>query len=89
MAKSVAVQGDHARAEEFAREAVRLASSTDFLALHGDTLVDLADLLLPDRPRDAIQAADAAIDLYDRKGSVVGVRRARLVRSRAGAGGSL
>jgi pentatricopeptide repeat protein len=89
MAKSVAVQGDRARAEEFAREAVRLASSTDFLALHGDTLVDLADLLLPDRPRDAIQAADAAIDLYDRKGSVVGVRRARLVRSRAGAGGSL
>jgi len=82
-AKSVAVHGDRPRAEAFAREAVRLASSTDFLALQGDTLVDLADLLLPDRPRDAITAADAAIEHYERKGSIVGARRARSVRERA------
>ena len=87
MARTVAVQGDHWRAEEFARDAVRLASSTDFLALHGDTLIDLADLLLPARPRDAIRAADTAFDLYSRKGSVVGTRRARSVRERASARG--
>jgi class 3 adenylate cyclase/tetratricopeptide (TPR) repeat protein len=86
MARTSAVQGDRSRAEEFAREAVRLASSTDFLALQSDTLVDLADVLLRDRPGDAIQAADAAIHLCVRKGSVVGARRARTVRERANAG---
>ena len=86
MARTSAVQGDRSRAEEFAREAVRLASSTDFLALQSDTLVDLADVLLRDRPGDAIQAADAAIQLCVRKGSVVGARRARTVRERANAG---
>jgi plastocyanin len=42
--------------------------------------------LLPDGPGDAIQAADAAIDLCVRKGSLVGARRARTVRERATAG---
>ena len=83
MSRTAAVGGDRPRAEEFAREAVRLASSTDFLALHSDTLVDLAAVLLPDRPAEAMEAAESAIELCARKGSVVGARRARAVQERA------
>jgi tetratricopeptide (TPR) repeat protein len=85
MAKAAAARGDGPGAEEFAREAVRLASSTDFLTLQSDALVDLADVLLPDRPGDAVQAADAALDRCARKGNLAGARRARSIRERASA----
>ena len=59
-------------------EAVRIAEATDFLTVHGDALQDLGVVLdragLPDRARSA---AEAAIDLYLRKGDVVSAARAR------------
>jgi class 3 adenylate cyclase/tetratricopeptide (TPR) repeat protein len=85
MAKIAAARGDRQEAAALAREAVRLVSSTDLLTLQSDALVDLADSLLPDRPRDALEAADGALDLCARKGSLAGARRARSMRERASA----
>jgi tetratricopeptide (TPR) repeat protein len=60
------------------QEAVRIAEATDFLTVHGDALQDLGVVLdragLPDHARSA---AEAAIDLYLRKGDVVSAARAR------------
>jgi class 3 adenylate cyclase/tetratricopeptide (TPR) repeat protein len=83
MAKVAAARGDRQEAESLAREAVRLVSSTDLLTLQSDALVDLADVLLPDRPRDALEAADGALDRCTRKGSLAGARRAQSMRQRA------
>jgi class 3 adenylate cyclase/tetratricopeptide (TPR) repeat protein len=87
MAKEAAIRGDLLRAQGFAREAVALASSTDFLTLHSDALLDLASVLLPEHPSDAIRAADDALDLCSRKGNLAGARRARSVRALANGGG--
>ncbi len=83
MAKVAAAWGDRPRAEELARGAVHLAASTDFLTLQSDALVDLAYVLLPDEPRDAVRAADDALDRCERKGSLAGARRARSMREQA------
>ncbi len=86
VAKVTALRGDRPGAVALAREAVRLASATDFLTIHGDALVDLAHVLLPDRPEDAIAAADAAFDRFERKGNLTGARQARSARERASVG---
>jgi hypothetical protein len=57
---------------------VSLAAQTDFLNIHGDASLDLAEiLLLLDRPRDAIGPAEIALDLFERKGNVVSSAKAR------------
>jgi hypothetical protein len=85
MAREAAAGEAHRRAEELAREAVRIASSTDFVSLQGDALVDLASVLLPHRPPDAIKAADEALERYVLKQNLAGARRARAMRERANA----
>ena len=66
------------RAEPLAREAVALAEQTDFLELQGDCLLALADVLrFADRDRDATEALEQALVLYERKGNVVLAERAR------------
>ena len=60
-----------------AREAVKLAETTDALSLHGDALMDLADVhSMGGRRSEAIAAFEAAIELYERKGNVVSAARA-------------
>jgi ATP/maltotriose-dependent transcriptional regulator MalT len=77
-AKVLAVRGDAGAAEALARAAVALVAGTDFLAHHGDTLLDLAEVLrLCDRPDDSYQAAQAALSLYAQKGNVVAAQRVR------------
>ena len=65
-------------AVDLAREAVALAADTDFLSMHGDALVALAEVLaLSARVRDAVDAIRAALPLYARKGVVPEAERAR------------
>ena len=78
-AKILARRGRLKRAEQIAREAVRLAEGTDFLSLHGDVLIDLAEILRIDRrPAEAAAAVANAATLYEAKGNVVSAARARV-----------
>jgi tetratricopeptide (TPR) repeat protein len=77
-AKALARKGELAQAELLAREAVALAEETDGLNLHGDALLDLAEVLrVAGRPSDAVAAAGRALPLYERKGNLVLAARAR------------
>jgi class 3 adenylate cyclase/tetratricopeptide (TPR) repeat protein len=77
-AKAVARKGDLAQAELLAQEAVALAEETDGLNLHGDALLDLAEVLRgAGRPSDAVAAAARALSLFERKGNLVSAARAR------------
>ncbi|HET6641768.1 MAG TPA: BTAD domain-containing putative transcriptional regulator, partial [Gaiellaceae bacterium] len=75
-AKLLARQGDSERAEALAREAVALASETDFLVLHADALMDLAEVLRTNE-REAGSVVLEALQLYEQKGNVVAAERAR------------
>ena len=71
-----ALEGDLDLAEAEAREAVDRAARTDALVLHGDALALLADLLArAERPHEAHDAFERAMELYSRKGNVVAARR--------------
>ncbi|HEY7622866.1 MAG TPA: hypothetical protein VH834_24040 [Solirubrobacteraceae bacterium] len=73
-----AARGDLDEAEGAARDAVRHAECSDDISHHADVLVDFAAIL--EQRGSAEQAATAlrdAIALYERKGNVVGGRRAR------------
>jgi tetratricopeptide (TPR) repeat protein len=64
-------------AEGLAREAVRLAANTDFLAMHAGALLALAEVLrLADRSSDAAAALREALELFRQKGNVVAAARA-------------
>ncbi len=55
-----------------------LIEETDALNDRAKTLLDLAEVLcLADRAREAGEAVEKAIDLFERKGNVVGAKRAR------------
>ena len=75
MARVLADRGDVREAEELARSAVALAAQTDLLSEHADILLDLAHVLAAGgRVPDARAAAAEAVDLYQRKGNLPGVR---------------
>jgi DNA-binding SARP family transcriptional activator len=77
-AKLLARRGDTGAAEALAREAVTLAGETDFLVLHADALMDLAEVLrLTDRDAESAPFVEQALELYEQKGNVVGAERAR------------
>jgi tetratricopeptide (TPR) repeat protein len=77
-AKILVRQGEHERAEALAREAVRLGEPTDLLNTRADALVDLAVVLrLAGRPAEAVTALDEAARLYEQKGNLPGLERAR------------
>jgi tetratricopeptide (TPR) repeat protein len=77
-AKLLARRGDSETAEKLAREAVALASETDFLVLHGDALMDLAEVLRTARlDADSVPFVQEALQLYEQKGNVVAAERAR------------
>lgn len=76
-AKLLARRGALGEAEEVSRDAVRLAEATDWLDLHGDTLLGLAEVLgLMGRTEEATAATLEAADLFDRKGNAVSAGRA-------------
>jgi class 3 adenylate cyclase len=77
-AKVTARRGGPERAIELAREAVGIAERTDFVTIHADACVDLAETLeLAGRSDEAAEASHRALDLYERKGNLVSAERAR------------
>jgi tetratricopeptide (TPR) repeat protein len=74
----LAARGELDRAEAAAREAVRLSELSDDLSQRGDALTDLAAVLAhAGRPTEAANALRDAIVLYERKGNIVSLARAR------------
>jgi tetratricopeptide (TPR) repeat protein len=72
------------------REAVRASEGSDDISQRGDTLVDLATILVQAGQADqALTALHDAIALYDRKGNVVGAERAQAMLRRLGARASV
>jgi tetratricopeptide (TPR) repeat protein len=71
-------EGDLGDAKRLGREAVELAAQSDYLAVHAQSLVDLAYVLEKAGDLDgAMRALEDACTLYDRKGHSVGAARAR------------
>jgi tetratricopeptide (TPR) repeat protein len=70
-AKLLAHRGNAAEAERLAREAVSLASATDYVDLHADACAALGEVLRAAGRRDESDAALAeALALYEKKGNV-------------------
>ena len=68
----------YAEAEELARSAAALAARTDLLSVRADSLLDLAHVLATaGRVPEARAAATQALDLYQRKGNLPGVRESQ------------
>jgi hypothetical protein len=75
--KIVARHGSAAVAIELATRAVSLYEATDSLDLHGNALLDLAEVhRLTGHPDAAIEAARRALDLFEQKGNLVSIRKA-------------
>jgi class 3 adenylate cyclase/tetratricopeptide (TPR) repeat protein len=69
-------RGDHARARELAAEAVALANSQEYLTLQQEYRLDQAEILLQaGTPEEARSALLAALEVAERKGSIVVVAR--------------
>jgi class 3 adenylate cyclase len=81
-AKVAARRGRMAEAEDMARAAVELARSTDALGLRADAFMDLAEVLgLAGRTDEALTALDEAARLFEAKGNVASLERARAARA--------
>jgi class 3 adenylate cyclase/tetratricopeptide (TPR) repeat protein len=82
LARVRARAGQLDEAERLAREAVSWFDSTDWIHMHGDRLMDLADVLeVLGRTDEAREAAAEALELYYQKGDRVSAERAEaLVR---------
>ncbi len=78
-AKALSARGEFDRAEALAREAVDIAAETDYFELAAGAWLDLAEILRAAGNAEARTAAREALLLYERKGNVVGARRARAV----------
>ncbi|MGH2991615.1 MAG: BTAD domain-containing putative transcriptional regulator [Solirubrobacterales bacterium] len=77
-ARLLARRGQLADAEKLAREGVAVAADSEFIVLHADVLLDLAEVLdLAGRVEDARASAAEAASLYERKGNVASAARAR------------
>jgi tetratricopeptide (TPR) repeat protein len=77
-ARLLVQDGKLSDAEELAREAVRLMEETDALTAKAGFLLDMAAILqAAGKPGEAVEAVQRAIELFDRKGNVVGAKRAR------------
>jgi tetratricopeptide (TPR) repeat protein len=74
-ARILAEGGRHGDAVELASAAVALAAQTDFLSQHADALLALAHTMAASgRLDEAQRAVTQALDLYQRKGNLPGVR---------------
>ena len=80
-ARLLAAEGRLDEAETLARLAVAHAETTDFLGVHADAYVSLAEVLgLAGRRDEAVEALGSAIQLYERKGNTVEAQKARARR---------
>jgi DNA-binding SARP family transcriptional activator len=74
----LARRGQLEEAEALAREGVAVAADSDFVVLHADVLLDLAEVLeLAGRPQEAREATAEAVSIYERKGNGAAARKAR------------
>ena len=88
-ARLLARRGELDEAEKLAREGLALAADSEFVVLHADVLLDLAEVLrLAGRADDASAAAAEAVSLYERKGNVASASRARGASSQGRPAGS-
>ncbi len=77
-AKVLARRGEHAEAEQLAREAIAIGEATDLLNEQGDGYADLAEVLLLGGKRvDAVAALEQALERYQRKENLVSAERTR------------
>ncbi len=77
-ARVLAARGEAVEAEQLAREAVELANRTEWLDLHADAWMDLAEVLKAGkRAVDARECVSQAASLYEQKGNLVSGTRAR------------
>jgi tetratricopeptide (TPR) repeat protein len=75
-AKVMARRGELEEAERLAREAVEIASRTDFLDDHADALADLGEVLrLSGRGEESAAARQEALRLYEQKGNIAAAAR--------------
>jgi DNA-binding SARP family transcriptional activator/predicted ATPase len=75
LARILAERGRDREAEELVRSATTLAAQTDMLSEHADILLDLAHVLVAlGRVSEAHATTARAVDLYQRKGNLPGVR---------------
>jgi len=75
-------RGQPADAEALAREAVARAEKTDLLNTQGDTLADLAEVFLfAGRRTEAAEALERAADVFERKGNLTSLDKARRTRA--------
>jgi DNA-binding SARP family transcriptional activator/class 3 adenylate cyclase len=83
-ARLLARRGRVEEAERLVREGVAVAADSEFVGLHADVLLDLAEVLrLGGRVEEAEATTSEAVTLYERKGNVAAAARARgLVESR-------
>jgi tetratricopeptide (TPR) repeat protein len=76
-ARVLATRGDLTSAERLAREAVEIAARTDFIETTAGAWLALAEILRRGGDPQADSAAAQALDLYERKGNIVGAGWAR------------
>ena len=76
-AKVLARRGEHAEAEQLAREAVARGEETDMLDAQGNTYADLAEVLALAGKPAAAAALEQALDRFERKGNLVSAERTR------------
>ena len=74
--------GDHALAEQLAREAVELAATADWPNLRGSALSALAEVLLAAGEPDGKIYALEALEVYEAKGNAVAADRVRALLER-------
>jgi ATP/maltotriose-dependent transcriptional regulator MalT len=77
-AKVLARRGEHEAAKELACEAIAFVGESDFVPVHAEALMDLAEVLeLADEQRAAAVTVQEAARLFEQKGNVRAARRAR------------
>jgi tetratricopeptide (TPR) repeat protein len=77
-ARIYARQGRAEEAEQLAREAVGMAERTDWLNLHAEVVMDLAEVLQTvGKPRDGTEAARRALELWQQEGNLVSAAKAQ------------
>jgi tetratricopeptide (TPR) repeat protein len=77
-AKLLARRQSFDEAEDRARDAVAIAERTDALNNQAKVRLDLAEVLrLAGRSAEAVAAIECAVDLFERKGNLLGAERAR------------
>ena len=90
-ARTLARRGEYEAAEQLGREAVAAVADSDFLDMIADAHADLAEVLkLAGQNAEAIAELRVALELYERKGHLVGAdkMRAQLAELAASASGT-